>query len=98
MQVAGSATKKTGASPLSEVMRMKAAGPHPFPGHPDVAASPSFLPVLQKTPFISLTAHTEINSAKSSGCFLHSNYLLLFWIKSQQFTSSRFIKALGTLF
>lgn len=40
MQVAGSAMKRTGATPLSEVMRMKAVGPYLFPGHPDVAASP----------------------------------------------------------
>lgn len=97
MQVTGSAMKKTGAAPLSEVIRMKAVGQHLFPGYPDVSGSPSFLPVLQKT-CISLTAHTKISSAKSSGCFLHSNYLFLYWIKSQQFTSSKLIKVLGTLF
>lgn len=97
MQAAGSAMKRTGAAPLSEVMRMKAVGPYLFPRHPDVAASPSFLPVLQKT-FVTLTAYTKISFAISSGCFLHSNYLFLYWIKCQQFTSPKLTKALGILF
>lgn len=97
MQVAGSAMKRTGATPLSEVMRMKAVGLYLFPRHPDVAASPSFLPVLQKT-FVTLTAYTKISFAISSGCCLHFNYLFLYWIKSQQFTSPKLAKALGILF
>lgn len=97
MQVSGSAVRRIGATSLSEVLRMKAVGPHMFPGHPDVADSPSFLPNLQK-PFISLTARTKINSANSSGCFLHSNYYFLYWIISQQLTLYKLIKALGILF
>lgn len=97
MQVAGSAIKRTGATSLSEGMRMKAVGLHMFPGYPDVAASPSSYLICKK-PFISLTAHAKINSAKSSGCFLHSNYYFLYCIISQQFTLYKLIKALAILF